>query len=387
MTPAKEAELSKSDRSWSCTRIFQNWLHGARYSVIAALLLIAPVSVPAAEEKPIEIGVLALGPRTVPAWHCGSEDYQVASSTPRLETKPPSVLGLRDEMERLNYVEDRPENSGKRGRRFALDVRMGTLQEVRDYAREFVRKRVELIVAVATATVRIAQEETHDSPIPIVMTAVSDPVSEGFVRTLARPGGFITGVGHQMVQGSGKRVELFKELMPELRRLITIRRPGYRPSEESLQDIRDVTRDLKIELLDLGVNNREELRTALAKTPWRFGDGIMVVSDTFIISNIDLVLETSLKRHVPAFGTQDYMANWGALAAYGPSAYESGAHDAVYVDKIIKGAKPGDLAIEPIDPIFVVNLKSAQCLGVHPPLGVLHQADRVIREGTERDLD
>jgi len=105
----------------------------------------------------------------------------------------------------------------------------------------------------------------------------------------------------------------------------------------------------------------------------------MVLTDTFIISNVDLVLETSLEHRVPAFGLQDYMADWGALAAYGPSAYESGAHDARYVDKISKGAKPGDLAIEPIDPTFVVSLKAAKCLGISPPLEVLRQADRIIR--------
>jgi putative ABC transport system substrate-binding protein len=242
-----------------------------------------------------------------------------------------------------------------------------------------VQKPVDIIVTVATATVQIAQEETRGSRIPILMTSVSDPVRDGFARSLARPGGFITGVGHQMAQESSKRVELFKELMPDLRRLITVRRPGYRPSEESMREIRDVARDLKIDLLDLGINSREELQAVLAKTLWHSGDGIMVVPDTFIISNIDLVLETSLERHVPAFGAQDYMADWGALAAYGPSASESGAHVALYVDKIIKGAKPGDLAIEPIDPTFVVNLKAAQCLGISLSPDVLRHADRIIR--------
>jgi putative ABC transport system substrate-binding protein len=82
---------------------------------------------------------------------------------------------------------------------------------------------------------------------------------------------------------------------------------------------------------------------------------------------------------VPTLGLQDYMADWGALAAYGPSAYQAGAHSAQYVDKISKGAKPGDLPIEPMDPTFVINLKAAECLGISLPLELLHQADRVIR--------
>jgi putative ABC transport system substrate-binding protein len=332
-----------------------------------------------AQERPIQIGVLALGPRNVPAWHCGTSDNQLASAERRRETMPFYVLGLRDELEKLRYVENRPENLAKPGRRFDLDLRMGTLQEVRRYARDFVHKHVDMIVAVATATVQVAMEESRDSSIPILMTGVSDPVGEGFMQSLARPGGFITGVSHQLVQGSGKRVELFKEMIPGLRRLITIRRPGYKPSEDSMQDIRAVAGQWKIEVLDWGVTSREELQVALAKAQWKDGDGIMILPDSLIISNVDLVLETSLEQRVPAFGLQDFMADWGALGAYGPSAYEAGGRDALYIDKITKGARPGDLPVEPVDPVYVINLKTAACLGVSLPLKVLHQADRVIR--------
>jgi putative ABC transport system substrate-binding protein len=348
------------------------------YSIIAGLLLAYP-TLAAAQEKRIEIGVLALGPRPVPAWHCGPAGYRLASTERPTETMPFYVLGLRDELEKLKYVEDRPENAGKPGRRFALDLRMGTIKEVRGYAREFVRRRVDMIVGVATLAVRVAQEEARDSSIPILMTGVSDPVGEGFVSSLARPGGFITGVSHQLVQGSGKRVELFREMVPGLRRLITMRQPAYGPSEKSMEEIRAVAEQLKIEVLDWIVTSREEVQTALANARWETGDGIMLIPDSLIISNVDLILETSLEQRVPAFGLQDFMADWGALGAYGPSAYQAGGRDALYVDKISKGAKPGDLPVEPVDPTFVINLKAAECLGVSLPLGVLHQADRVIR--------
>jgi len=351
----------------------------SRSTATISLLLLAAATPAVAQEKPLEIGVLALGPRPIPDWRCGPGSYQLASAERRTETKPFYVLGLLDELEKLKYVEDRPENAGKPGRHFVLDLRMGTLAEVKGYAREFVRKRVDMIVAVATVAVQVAQEETRGSGIPILMTGVSDPVGEGFVKSLAQPGGTITGVSHQLVQGSAKRVELFKEMMPGLQRLIAIRRPGYRPSEESMADVRSVAKDLHIELVDWGVTSRQELEAALSKADWRDGDGIMILPDSLIISNVDLVIETSLEHRVPAFGLQDFMADWGAVAAYGPSAFEAGAHDALYVDKISKGARPGDLAIEPVDPIFVVNLKAAECLGVSLPLEVLRQADRVIR--------
>jgi putative ABC transport system substrate-binding protein len=105
----------------------------------------------------------------------------------------------------------------------------------------------------------------------------------------------------------------------------------------------------------------------------------MILPDSLVIANLDLILEVSLEQHVPTFGLQDFMADWGALGAYGPSTYQAGGRVARYVDKIAKGAKPGDLPVEPIDPTLVVNLKAAECLGVSVPLPLLHQADRVIR--------
>jgi putative ABC transport system substrate-binding protein len=359
-------------------RIGPQWRCGTVCLMVAGVLLAHP-SPAAAQEKRIEIGVLALGPRPVPVWHCGPQSFQLASAERPRETMPFYVLGLRDELEKLKYVEDRPDNVGKPGRRFALDLRMGTIKEVRQYARDFVRRHVDMIVGVATLAVRVAQEEARDSAIPILMTGVSDPVGEGFVSSLARPGGSITGVSHQLVQGSGKRIELFRQMVPGLRRLITMRQPNYGPSEKGMEEIRAVAKQLKIEVLEWIVTSREELQAVLANVRWEAGDGIMIIPDSLIISNVDLVLETSLGQRVPAFGLQDFMADWGALGAYGPSAYQAGGRDALYVDKISKGAKPGDLPVEPVDPTFVVNLKAAECLGVSLPLEVLHQADRVIR--------
>jgi putative tryptophan/tyrosine transport system substrate-binding protein len=382
MMPAKAAQTFDvvDAIGGSCKRpwIEPRWLRSSVCLFVAGLLLNHPMPA-TAQEKRIEIGVLALGPRPVPAWHCGPPAYRLASAERPRETMPFYVMGLRDELEKLKYVEDRPDNVGKHGRPFALDLRMGTIKELRQYAREFVRRRVDMIVGVATLAVRVAQEEARDSSIPILMTGVSDPVGEGFVSSLARPGGSITGVSHQLVQGSGKRVELFQQMVPGLRRLITMHQPGYGPSEKSLEEIRVAARQLQIEVLDWSVTSREELQAALATARWEAGDGIMIIPDSLIISNVDLVLETSLEQRVPAFGLQDFMADWGALGAYGPSAYQAGGRDASYVDKISKGAKPGDLPVEPVDPTFVINLKAAECLDVSLPLEVLHQADRVIR--------
>jgi putative ABC transport system substrate-binding protein len=374
MIPAKKTETG-GDCPRRGPRAFAS---GVVCSVVATLLL-ASASVAIAQEKPLQIGVLALGPRKLPVWQCGSGAPQPAAAQPHHETMPFYVRGLLDELEKLKYLENRPDNAGKPGRRFVLDLRMGTPQELRSAAREFVRKRVDVIVGIATTATRIAQEESKDNPIPILFPGISDPVGDGFVQSLARPGGFITGVSHQQVQGSGKRVELFKEMVPGLKRMITLRRPGYGPAEKSMPEIRATTGRSQIEVLDWTFDNRGDLQALLAKVSRETADGFMILPDSAVISNMDLVLERSLEQGVPTFGLQDFMADWGAIGAYGPSAYQAGGRLAGYIDKISKGAKPGEMPVEPTDPTLVINLKAAACLGVPVPLTVLQQADRIIR--------
>jgi putative tryptophan/tyrosine transport system substrate-binding protein len=345
---------------------------------IAGWFLVANAA-SAQQSKSLDIGVLALGPRYVPVWHCGQADDRPGSFESQKETKPFYVLGMIDGLQKLGYVEDRPESVGKNGRRFTIHLGMGTQQELKDNAQQFVDKKFDVIVAIALAAVRSAEAATRDHPIPVVFTGVSDPVQDGFVESLARPGGNITGVSHQEVQGSAKRVELFKELLPGLHRMITLRRPGYEPSEKSMVEIRQAAERLKIEVLDWTAKDRTELKNVLANLHHETADGIMITPDSAIISNIDLVIEASFAQRVPVFGLQDYMADWGAIAAYGPSAHQAGARAAGYIDKIVKGAKPGDLPVEPTDPVLVINMKAAACLGASPPLDVLSQADRVVR--------
>jgi putative ABC transport system substrate-binding protein len=348
-----------------------------------AILVVAPVVAPVlgahAQERPLEIGVLAFGPRLAPVWSCGAPSLAAAEAPPRQATMPFYILGLMEGLEKLNYVDARTEKAGQPGRRVNLDVRMGTFQELKGHAQQFARKPVDMIVAVASAAVRIAQEETRGHPIPILFPGISDPVGEGFVQSLAHPGGLITGVSHQEVQGSGKRLELFKEMLPGLRRVITLRKSGYRPSELSLAAVRSAAVRLNVEILDWAVDSRDELKAMLAKLTPDTADGIMILPDSLVISSLDLIIPASIAHRVPTFGLQDFMADYGALASYGPSARQAGARVAQYIDKIAKGAKPGDLPVEPVDPLFYINLKVANCLGLTVPLEVLRQADRVIR--------
>lgn len=351
---------------------------GALFCVVA-LLLGAPPAGAQQTEKPLRIGALFLGPRKMPVWHCGPRGSQQPAPPTRQDAMDPGVLGMRDELERLGYVEDRPENAGKPGRRFVLDVRMGNLESVKRYAREFAEARVDLILATPTLPVRAAQEATRANPIPIVFTAVSDPVKDGFAESLERPGGWITGISTQLVQGSGKRAEVFKEMVPGLRRVLVIYQADFLVAQRSMEEIRPVAAGLGISLLERHARSRAELQAALADVRRDTVDGILFPVDAVLVSNADLVVEKSLEQRVPAFAILDFISEWGALGAYGPSPYQAGRRAAHYVDKIVKGAKPGELPVEPMDPTFVVNLKAAECLGISLAPTVLHQADRVIR--------
>ncbi len=342
-------------------------------------LLFLGVSPAVGQEKPLRIGVLALGPRKVPSLRCRSQGPQQTAGEPQVEAVPADARGLRDELEKMGYVDDRPETKGKAGRRFVLTIGQGNLEAVKRYAQQFAQERVDVIFAFPTLPVRAAQEATRANPIPIVFTAVSDPVGDGFAQSLARPGGWITGVSTQLVQGSGKRVEIFKEMVPGARRLLTIYKPDFLVAQRSLAEMREAAPRVGIALLERHANTREELQAILSGVRRDGIDGIIFPVDAVLVANADLVLETSLKERVPAFGIVDFLAEWGALAAYGPSPYQSGRRAAYYVDKIARGAKPGELPVEPLDPTFVVNLKAAACLGVSIPPTLLHQADRVIR--------
>ena len=370
---------ARTRRAFSSAPAAARWAASALASL--GLLVVPFFMSPAAiaQEKPLHIGALFLGPRKLPLWHCGPRDPRQPAPETRADAIDPGTLGFRDELEKLGYLEDRPGTKEKPGRRFVLDIRQGNLEAVKRFAQQFAQERVDLILATPTLPVRAAQEATRPNPIPILFTAVSDPVRDGFAQSLSRPGGWITGISTQLIQGSGKRVEVFKEMVPGLRRVLAIYQADFVVAQQSLAEMRKAATQLEVTLVERHAKNRAEVQAAVADVRRDTMDGIVFPVDAVLVANADLVVEKSLEQRVPAFGILDFMAEWGALGAYGPSPYQAGRRAAYYADKIFKGAKAGDLPVEPMDPTFVVNLKAAACLGVTVPPAVLHQADRVIR--------
>jgi putative ABC transport system substrate-binding protein len=281
----------------------------------------------------------------------------------------PGVVGLRDGLQQLGLREDRD---------FTIGVRFtqGKAAELPAAARDLVRHRVDVIVPTESATATKAAQ-TATNQIPIVFIGAGDPVGVGLVRSLARPGGNVTGVADLDVELVPKRIELFRELLPGLKRVLTPYDATNAEATAQLPVIREAARRLDLTLVEKPLRSEEEARVVITGLRKDEADGIF--SLRFLSWNISgFILEVAPRMptmfHVPFFVER------GGLASYSANTYELGKQAARLVDKILKGAKPADLPIEqPTTFEFVINLKTARSLGltIAPPL--LLRADRVIQ--------
>jgi putative ABC transport system substrate-binding protein len=282
----------------------------------------------------------------------------------------PGIVALRDGLLALGYRE---------GEQFELGVRFtqGNLAELPAAARELVQYGVDLIFASIDEEVKAAQMAT--SQIPIVFANVGDPLGSGLIQSFARPGGNITGVADLRHELGPKRLEVFKELIPGLQRVLLPYDAADVPAVAALQVYRDAARHLGIELVEQAVHTEEEAKATLAAVHKGEVDGILVHGSTSL--NIGgFVLETAARQAIPSMFASAFWAEQGGLASYGPDLYESGRQAVRLVDKILQGAKPAELPVEVNNKIeFVINLKTAQTLGLTIAPEVLFQANRLIR--------
>jgi ABC-type uncharacterized transport system substrate-binding protein len=279
------------------------------------------------------------------------------------------LQGLHD----LGYVE---------GKNIAFEYRWadGKLDRLPELAAELVRLKVDVLVTfggVVPATV--AKKAT--STIPIVMaTGGSDPVRSGLVASLARPGGNVTGLANLFTELSGKQMELLKEIVPKLSRLAIIWHPDTPTAKSQLKDRQAAAQSLglKVQFLEVRVpNDIDDAFLAARKGQAR---AVLVAANPFIFTHLTRIAELALKHRLPVIHSQTDFAEAGGLLAYGPSDSEMYRRTAVYVDKILKGAKPADLPVEqPTKFELVINLKTAKQIGVTIPQSILYRADKVIK--------
>jgi len=286
-----------------------------------------------------------------------------------LDHVPPALDGMREGLKVLGFEE---------GRNISFDFRnLADMDGARTTVREFVHNNMDLIVAFENQPIQAAKEATGE--IPVIMLNLSDAVADGFVQSLSRPGGNITGF-----TGSGempaKELELLKEIMPQVQRPLLLYAEDDPASLRWLEYARKAARALRLQPLERQAKRQEDIKRIFTGLKPSEVDSVYICSPHLRLDYHELILELASERHLPLVG---YRAGWvekGALFSYSPDFRAVGRLDmARQAAKILKGAKPADLPVEQISQFqLVVNVKAAKALGVKVPQSILVRAERVV---------
>ena len=315
---------------------------------LAALLLVVGLPAQAQQQKLYRIGVLFPG-------------------GPLSET----IDGLRKGLKELGFEE---------GKQFTLAIRdtKGDAKAAADAARTFEQEKVNLIYAMASSVIVAAKEATQN--IPIVFSIGTDPVAMGLVSDFAKPGGRLTGVHFLVRDLTSKRLEVLKELLPKLRGVVTVYDPASQVAKESAQLARAEAKRLGLKFIERHVKSVEELRQALQALKAGEADAFFYTPDPMVVSQAQLIIDTAKAKKLPTMFQEQSLVAKGGLASYGQSYYEMGRLSAKYVQKVLSGTPPRDLRIETFDDVeLVINLKTANALGLTIPPNVLARAKKVIK--------
>jgi ABC-type uncharacterized transport system substrate-binding protein len=285
-------------------------------------------------------------------------------------TIAPRAEAFREGLRELGY---------KEGQDIVIETRTaeGRLGEMNALAAELVQRNVDVILTAGTATTQAAKHAT--STIPVIMTFVSDPVEAGFVASLARPAGNITGLTNLGPELSEKWLELLKQIAPKASRVGVLMNPTTRPHGLLVKEMTGAAKTLALELQSVDVRDANALEGALATLKKARPDALVVLLPRASGDQQGRILKFAAMQRIPAFYHWREFVDAGGLAYYGASIQEMYRRAATYVDKILKGAKPGDLPVEqPTKFDFVINLKTAKALGLTIPPSVLGRADQII---------
>jgi putative ABC transport system substrate-binding protein len=266
------------------------------------------------------------------------------------------------------------------GRDLVLEYRWAEGQPSRlaALAAELVRLPVDVLVVSASPAIRAAQRAT--TTIPIVMLSVGDPVEEGFVTDLARPGGNITGVGGVVPELSSKLLELLKEAVPGVTRLAVLASPANPATERMVRDTERAAQAFGLETQLLMVGRPDRFEPAFQAAIRQGAGALLILPAVFFGAHQRHIAALAFQNGLPAIYWQRQFAEVGGLMAYGPSSPPLWRRTAAYVDKILKGAKPSDLPVEqPMQFELIVNLKTAKALGLTISPLLLFQADKIIQ--------
>jgi putative tryptophan/tyrosine transport system substrate-binding protein len=283
-----------------------------------------------------------------------------------------TIRGLRDGLRDLSLHE---------GSQFSLTVRetKGDVSATEEAAKAFEAEKVNLLYTTASSVTLAARRATKD--IPIVFCAGADPVALGLVESFAKPGGRLTGVFYRDSDLISKRLEILKEIVPKLHRVLTFYNPYSPVSVESAKLVRDeTTRRQSIVFMEKHVGTVEELQAILRTLRMGEVDAIFEVTDAMVQTQDQLVIDAAAAKRFPTMFVNHSSVMKGGLASYSVSRYEIGRLSARYVQRLFASANPSDLPVQGVDKIeLVINLKTAKQIGLSIPPNVLARADRVIR--------
>jgi putative ABC transport system substrate-binding protein len=294
--------------------------------------------------------------------------YLTASS---LSAQSARIEAFRQGLRELGYVE---------GKNIVIELRFGEGKSERApaFAAELVRLKVDVIVTAGPISTRRAKEATVS--IPIVMAQDTDPVGSGFVASLARPGGNITGLATLAPEISGKRLELLKEIVPRLSRVVVFGSSTEPANAQSLKETELAAGALGVKLQHVDVLAPKDIETAFRAASKGRAGAVLVLASSVANSQRTQIAELAVKSRLPTVSYQTEFVEDGGLMSYGASITDLYRRAATYVDKILKGAKPADLPVEqPMKFEFTINLKAAKQIGLTIPPNVLARADRVLR--------
>jgi len=324
-----------------------------KISSLALCALLYTLCLPVSAQQPARIGYI--------------------SGTGSASNPGPYVEALRQGLRELGYVE---------GKNFEIEFRgaEGKPDRMPSLVNELVQLKVDvLVVPTAAGAIHAAKQATKS--IPIVMVTLLDPVATGLVDSLAHPGGNITGLATLQRDLSGKRLELLKEVVPRLSRVGVLRNPDEESAVIGFKDYEAAARALKIQLQSLDVRGANpDLEGAFREAIKGRANAVVTITNSPLFRNSKKVTELALKNRLPSMYEGTTWVDNGGLMSYSANDLELFRRAAIYVDKILKGAKPADLPVEqPTKFEFVINLKTAKALNLTIPQSVLFRADRVIR--------
>jgi len=292
----------------------------------------------------------------------------MGNSTAALEVN--LVDSFREGLRELGYEE---------GRNIAIEYRWadGRYERFAALVAELIAAKVDVIVTAGTPAALAVKKAT--STVPLVMVAVGDPVGTGLVPSLARPDGNLTGLSSVAPDLEGKRLELLREIVPSVSRIAVFLNSVNPFHATSMRQAQTAGKTLGIKVQHYDIRKSEDLDGAFAAIRKERPDALLILADRVFLHNRERIVDFTGEQHLPNVNAYKELVEAGGLISYGPSYEDMHRRAAIYVNKILKGAKPGNLPIEqPTKFTLVVNLKAAKALGISMPPAVLSRADEVI---------